>query len=196
MPLIQSTPFKIKPILPGAALDPGNALGLNINSVQNPASVTYPGNSLFNAYVYTSTFKDSEKYYMEGQWISTGGVGGPIFGIGTIDVDDWTFPNTVGSKYSYYPFNGNVYINGSVVASLGLSSIGDIYGFAYDADLNIISLYINNVVVDSKSWVPSGPVGPVLAGDNSSLVQTSEYYFLPSEWTYSPPTGFVEWPSS
>jgi len=187
MPLITSSSYGSIVVSETAVWDPASNLNMTFVSdtvVSDNSSDADPMR------VLTFTFKSSGKYYLEFT-TSTNNIGGCVIGLAPATYDGvWTYtPN-----YTYYPYWNRVYINGILQADIGGDKNNTVIGMAYDADTNVIAIYSDNVLVDSRSWSPGVAVSPMCRGDESGHNITSTTTW--SGFTYTPPAGHVAWPNS
>jgi hypothetical protein len=179
------------PTLSGAAsnycvLNPLSALNStasdgNLKGTLNAASVTTD--------IYgTMASGTTGKFYWETTYVSrsgnsaltTGGVRSDVFG---------AEPSGTGG-FGYYSVGGQVFVNGSTVATYATYTTGDVIGIALDLTNSQVSFYKNNTlqgtvsIASGYSWI-SG-----YANGTSSGNQVITVNFGQQPFTYTPPSGF------
>ena len=96
----------------------------------------------------------------------------------------------------WYMGNGNLYQNGSVIATLGVPAQGDKIGVAWDGQkvyfrMNGTWLNGSDPVTGTGGYAynPGVPVAPAFSGTNSNLT----FNFGQSAYAHTAPTGFSNW---
>lgn len=123
------------------------------------------------------------------------GVGNSSAALGTYvgsDTNSWSFGQSLTDMWK-------LHVGGVAMLVAGLASQGDIFGYAVDIDAGKIWFSYNG------SWLegnPSSGTGESFSGLSATLYpmmslydvgNTAQFVFLEADWTYSAPTGFVEW---
>jgi hypothetical protein len=113
-----------------------------------------------------------------------------MFGVCTSAHNVTTRPwGTAGAPgVTYYVLDGRVYVNGSVVATVGGAAVGNIISIAFDADTRSVVIRKNNVTITTQTiGVASSYMFYVSDGGTSS---TATVNFGQRPFTYTAPSGF------
>jgi hypothetical protein len=103
--------------------------------------------------------------------------------------------------------SGRLWINGSIAVDLGVSSDGDVFGFAVDLDADLIWVRRN-----TGNWNASGTANPATGVGGLSIADLAgravtpastvffveeqhSYNFIAADFVYTAPSGFLEWPT-
>jgi hypothetical protein len=157
--------------------------GLSINF-----SAVYPANVLGTHGV------SSGKWYWEAVFSGGSSANGYSVGVG---VADWANKNldpaTQSTPYSHLiDSRSNFYNNGVATANATAINAGDVVGIALNCDSNLISYYLNNVLVGSAQALTSGQTWFPLSKNSSSAASvTHTLNFGQRAFAYTPPAGFV-----
>lgn len=94
--------------------------------------------------------------------------------------------------YSYYnAYNGQIYINGSLLGTYATSTTNDVIGIAFDRDLNTVSFYKNNTLLATGTGITAGDVLPQFFTGSVSTTEIFNVNFGQRSFAYTPPTGFL-----
>jgi hypothetical protein len=133
----------------------------------------------------------SGKYYSE---FTIGSGGAAIIGVQELATapssSSTAFPQGSGS-FGWYEANGNVYTNGTTVATSGSTyTSGDVLAIALDLDNQEVKFYKNNTLDNTIGLTGKDiamAVGDFANGNNATITAN----FGQKSFTYTPPTGFV-----
>lgn len=165
---------------------------LNPLSYRSSLSNTPPTNgnltctSDTNTRFFTSTLASSGSYYFEvtATTVAGGGVSIRLWGSGD--------PQGVSSSdfaAAYVSNTGEVYVGGTLFATVATYTSGDIVAFAHNTAAGTIGVYKNNVLQTTATGITtSSPVWPGCAVGASSVANIN---FGQRPFAYTPPSGFV-----
>lgn len=187
MPLVNTTPYAIEPVVFGWE----DSTALNVTISNGKQEFTYNG-GVVSSKVLTSAFVSSGKYYFEGVNTGNSGPGDVSIGVGTTNAAS-IFSPAPGKTLVYYPFNGNIYEDGGAVVNVGGVAHGFRMGIAYDADAGTLSIYDTGGLKGSYTWTPGAAVGPIGGGDLSVDFHKMNVDWEAGDWVFTAPPGFVSW---
>lgn len=162
--------------------------GSNITLSNGNLTVTLTAGNEYNS-VRATVYKASGKWYWENTIQGQSG-GIPGVGIATASANLATYIGA--DQYGWcWLNNGNVYNSGSVVASIGAFTVGDVLGVAFDADNHTIKFYKNNTLKGTVSSLPSSDFSPTATVHNALPYDQITANFGASTLAYTPPSGYT-----
>ena len=90
-------------------------------------------------------------------------------------------------SYGWQQTDGKLYKNSNIIASPGGYSNGDVLGWAYDADNNILKLYKNGSLEHTENSIEDAQYYPAITHSNSA---TSTANFGQRAFAYAAPSGY------
>lgn len=176
-----------------------------VNITLSGANLVATGNSASDGSVRAVANSSTDKLYYECT-VTTAGGGNTSTGIANGTANLSTAPNSallVASAYN----GGNIWVNGSALATIGAATAGDVYGIALDAGAKLIWIrrnlgsWNNNTSADPATGVGgldisgfSGPYFPWFS-DAGTGGTHGKYTanFGDTAYTNGPPSGFSSW---
>jgi len=136
--------------------------------------------------------KSSGKYYYEVVMVSNIGFGREIIGIADSGHSLTTFVGAGAAGYSWQ-VSSTLKWNNSVSAAYGVEagpSAGDVIGVLLDLGAGTLSYTIRGV---SEGTAFSGLSGTFYPMHSNLSVSVTTVRFKSSQWTYTPPAGYLQW---
>ena len=90
-------------------------------------------------------------------------------------------------SYGWQQTDGKLYKNSNILATPGTFSNGDVLGWAYDADNNILKLYKNGSLVHTENSIEDAQYFPAITHSNSA---TSTTNFGQRPFEHTAPSGY------
>ena len=90
-------------------------------------------------------------------------------------------------SYGWQQTDGKLYKNSNILATPGTYSNGDVLGWAYDADNNILKLYKNGSLVHTENSIENAQYYPAITHSNSA---TSTANFGQRAFAHAAPSGY------
>ena len=90
-------------------------------------------------------------------------------------------------SYGWQQTDGKLYKNSNILATPGTFSNGDVLGWAYDADNNVLKLYKNGSLVHTENSIEDAQYFPAITHSNSA---TSTTNFGQRPFEHTAPSGY------
>jgi len=129
------------------------------------------------------------KFYWESTYVSRSG--NSALTIGGVRSDVFNADPSGTGGFGYYSVGGQVFVNGSTVATYATYATGDVIGVALDLTNNQVTFYKNGTsqgtvsISSGYSWMPAFANG-TSTGNQVVTINCGQQPF-----TYTPPSGFV-----